>query len=188
MSFIKKYLCCVYPEKNLQTNNNQIKSIVQKLEEELVQCTTNDITEFTLGGLKTIGKVVEVYDGDTCKIVLIHENKLMKFTCRLNFIDCPEIKPLKTKINREIEIKEAMKARNRLIQLSTNCKCELNNELSKKEIVSLLKNNTKIIPIQCYEFDKYGRLLVVIFYEDSIINNILINEGFAKSYSGGTKK
>jgi endonuclease YncB( thermonuclease family) len=112
----------------------------------------------------------------------------MKFTCRLNFIDCPEIKPLKTKINREIEIKEAMKARNRLIQLSTNCKCELNNELSKKEIVSLLKNNTKIIPIQCYEFDKYGRLLVVIFYEDSIINNILINEGFAKSYSGGTKK
>lgn len=183
MSLIKYFLCCFVPKKN-----NQIKNTIQYLKEELIKCTTDTVGEVMLDGLKTVGKVVEVYDGDTCKIVLINENKLMKFTCRLNFIDCPEMKPLKSKENREIEIKEAIKARNRLIQLSTNCDCELNNKLSKKEITTLLKNNTKIIPIECYKFDKYGRLLVVIFNEKNRINDTLIIEGFAKKYKGEKKE
>jgi endonuclease YncB( thermonuclease family) len=141
-----------------------------------------------LEGLTTIGKVVEVYDGDTCKIVLINDKKLLKYNCRLNNIDCPEIKPIKNTQNRELVIKEALKARNRLVQLSTNCDCELDNEFSKKEIIKLLKSNTKIIQIECNKFDKYGRLLVVISNGKNIINDTLINEGYAKKYNGGKKE
>jgi hypothetical protein len=97
------------------------------------------------------------------------------------------MKPPKNKVEREIEIKKAITARNRLIQLSTNCSCELDNNLTKKEVSTLLNKNTKIVSIQCYEFDKYGRLLVSIFDKEQHINNILIEEGFAKNYNGGTK-
>jgi len=185
MSFFKKCFC-----KTIQKTekNNEVDNLTDKFKQELIRCTTDTVTEFTLDGLKTIGKVVEVYDGDTCKIALINDNKIMKFACRLNFIDCPEMKPLKSKVDRQIEIKEALKARNRLIQLSTNCNCELNNDLTKKEVKLLLKNNTKIIQIQCFKFDKYGRLLIVIFNGENTINDMLKNEGYAKVYEGKTKE
>lgn len=152
-----------------------------------MNCNTQTINEFSLDGLKTIGKIVEVYDGDTCKIVLINENKLIKFNCRLIFIDCPELKPPKNKVNRHNEILQGLRARNRFIQLATNCACELNNNLSKKEITLLLKNNKKIISLECYKFDKYGRLLVRILDKGKNLNEILISEGFGKKYEGGKK-
>ena len=188
MSFIKKFFHNCISKKNSQIDNNKVSNITQNVEEELIHCTTETMREFTLDGLKTIGKIVEIYDGDTCKIILINENKLIKFTCRLKFINCPEMRPLKNKINREIEIKEAIKSRNRLLQLSTNCNCELINDLSKKEMILLLKKNTKIIQIHCYNFDKYGRLLVVLLNGEKNINDTLITEGFAKNYNNGTKE
>lgn len=185
MSLINNLLCCLNLKKN--KSNDEKKNQISTLEEELIKCKNDTIPEFSLDGLRTIGKIVQVYDGDTCKIVLINGDKLVKFTCRLNFIDCPEMRPLKSKANREIEIKHALRARNRLIQLSTNCNCNIENELSKKEIKLLLEKNTKTIDIQCYKFDKYGRLLIVIFNGKNTINDILLNEGHAKKYNG-TKK
>ena len=92
------------------------------LEQQLVNIKCDDIELFSLNGLKTIGKIVDIYDGDTCKIVIIHENILKKFTCRLLGIDTPEIKPSLQKTNREKEIIDAHRCRNRLLQLLTNCK------------------------------------------------------------------
>ena len=45
----------------------------------------------------------------------------------------------------------------------------------------------KIVTIECKDFDKYGRLLVEIFYEDININNWLIENNYAKKYYGGKK-
>jgi endonuclease YncB( thermonuclease family) len=45
----------------------------------------------------------------------------------------------------------------------------------------------KIVEITCQDFDKYGRLLVVVNYNNININDLMITEGFAKSYAGGTK-
>ena len=186
---IKKYICCL-PCKKLNIHptspNNHVLNTI--LEEKLSSSTTDTVPEFTLNELVTMGKIVEVYDGDTCKIILMNNNNLLKFTCRLNFIDCPEMKPLKTKINRELEIRDAILARNRLIQLGTNCECNLNNILPKAQIKELLKTNTKIVKIKCYKFDKYGRLLVEVFANgEKSINNILVEEKYAKPYDGGTK-
>ncbi len=159
-----------------------------KIIDDLKNIKSSDISQFSLNGMKTRGKVVEIYDGDTCKIVLLNNNVLQKFNCRMNGIDTPEIKPLLSNPNREIEIKNAYKARNRLIQLCTNANIDFKNFDTKK--VSL-DTNTKLVYIKCLEFDKYGRLLVNIYDNDNensiSYNEILINEGFAKKYDGGTK-
>ena len=46
----------------------------------------------------------------------------------------------------------------------------------------------KIVEIKCDEFDKYGRLLITIFYEKENINEWLVKNDYAFEYDGGTKK
>ena len=160
-----------------------------KLIIDLINIKCEEINEFSLNNIKTLGKVVDIYDGDTCKIVLIINNILYKFNCRLTGLDTPEIKPQLTKCNRETEILEAYKCRNKLIQLSTNCDIDLESNLKKKDCTKLFELNTKIITVICHEFDKYGRLLVSLYDNDNEIsyNDILINDGFAKKYDGKRK-
>jgi len=161
----------------------------------LITIKTDDVEEFSLTGLKTTGKIVECYDGDTCKIVLIINGTLAKFNCRLMSIDAPEMKPPLDKPDRLLEIASACKCRNRLLQLSTNCfdNCDLNCQYKKAEIKTFIQSNTKLIMVECLEFDKYGRLLVNLYElkngekEDSY-NQKLIAENLVKKYDGGTKQ
>ena len=54
----------------------------------------------------------------------------------------------------------------------------------------MLEKNNKLIHIKCYDFDKYGRLLVNLFTDETYeqnVNQILISENYAKSYDGGKK-
>ena len=64
------------------------------------------------------------------------------------------------------EIKEnAVKAKERLIELTAD-----------------------IVRLECMDFDKYGRLLVKLYKNNnSLINDIMINEGHGYVYHGGTK-
>jgi len=155
---------------------------------KLVNAKIEDVPEFSLNGVKTVGKVVDIYDGDTCKIILVYKNELMRFNCRLVGLDTPEIKPSKDKVNRDQEIKNAHRCRNKLMQLTTSCNCEIEQQYTKKEIKNLLDTNNKVITVLCHEFDKYGRLLVELYYDSTkTANTILVEENFAKSYDGGTK-
>lgn len=173
-----------YGELNKEVNVYKSNSA---LEAKLSKCTIKDVPEFSLNGIRTIGKVVDVYDGDTCKIILANGDVLLRFNCRLKFIDTPEMKPLKNKPNRDIEIQNAMKCRNKLIQLTTSCELTLDDKLTKVQVKQLLNSNNKVIQVQCHEFDKYGRLLVELYFNHKTVNNILIEECFAKAYDGGTK-
>ena len=158
---------------------------------ELKNIKNENVKEFTLNNINTKGKIVEVYDGDTCKIALIINNVIQKFNCRLIGLDTPEIKPLLSLANRDDEIKAAYKSRNRFIQLCTSCTCNLDETIKKKECQQLIDSNNKIVNIKCHEFDKYGRLLVSIYNDTNdskSVNAILIDEGFAKAYDGGTKE
>ena len=122
---------------------------------------------FSFEGRKCIGKVVDVYDGDTVKIVFPLSEKepdrLYKWNCRLINVDTPE---LRTKNLKEKEFGKLVR-----------------NKLREK----ILDN---LVYISCMDFDKYGRLLVEIF-EDSeykiSINNWLISNEYAKEYHGGKK-
>ena len=48
--------------------------------------------ELSITGLKTYGRVVDIYDGDTIKIILPAFGSYYKFTTRLNYIDTCEIR------------------------------------------------------------------------------------------------
>jgi len=124
----------------------------------------NSTKIFTFEGRKCQGKVVDVYDGDTVKIVFSltekEPDRLYKWNCRLINVDTPEIRTKNLK-----EKKFAKQVRDCLREKILN----------------------KIVTIECKDFDKYGRLLVEIFYEDININNWLIENNYAKKYYGGKK-
>jgi endonuclease YncB( thermonuclease family) len=155
-----------------------------------LECATMDTPEFTLCGQVLTGKIVEMYDADTCKIVLPVFNGLYKFVCRLNGIDTPEMKPRKDKVNREAEIALAKKARNEFLRLvCPDSKSCLNIEAKKEDIIKELTENKALVTVKCLEFDKYGRLLVEITPKDSIltVNDSLVIGNYARAYNGGTK-
>jgi endonuclease YncB( thermonuclease family) len=142
----------------------------------LKKIKNTDVEEFSLKNKTFLAKVVDIYDGDTCKIVFYLDDKIVKFTCRLNGIDTPELKPLKTKANRDEEIEKAKQCKNKLIELC----CGSNT----------MENNDKLVFIKCNEFDKYGRLLIDIYNSkecETSFNHILVKEGLAKCYDGGKK-
>jgi endonuclease YncB( thermonuclease family) len=149
----------------------------------------HDVPEFSLKGKKLVGKVVNVYDGDTCKIILDLDGSIVKMSCRLSGIDTPEIKPPLNKENRDLEVISAKKCRNRLIQLAIgNTNIEIG--LSKEHLKDILNTHDNLVMIECGEFDKYGRLLVKLYNinEDNVcFNTILIQEGLANAYDGRKK-
>lgn len=167
---------------------------------KLINCKDSEINLFSLNNKEFICKIVNIYDADTCKVVFELNGELVKYTVRLKGLDTPEIRPKLNVPNREYEILAAKQARNRLIQLSTSCNIEIESDLSKKKIQKLIDENKKIIKIKCHSFDKYGRLLGTLIdchYENKFgsnesnelnLNNILIDEGYAYSYDGGTKQ
>lgn len=131
----------------------------------------NDVPFFSLDNTFCECKVVDVYDGDTCKVVFPFSNKMYRWNVRLLGYDTPERRPPKSKENREEEIKAAYAARDFLI--------------------SKVMNPRQIVHIKCGKFDKYGRLLGTLFInkDDKIsVNDLMIQEGHGYAYDGGTKK
>jgi endonuclease YncB( thermonuclease family) len=128
--------------------------------------STKDIELFSLNKRIMLGKVVDVYDGDTCKIVLFLGNGLKKFTVRMMGYDCPEMKT-KNLIEKKF------------------------GQRSKKIFSEMIEN--RIVKIECLEFDKYGRLLGNIFLmkdtkEEFCINTFMVDNHLGFPYFGDTKK
>ena len=123
----------------------------------------NSVKEFGFDGETKEAKVVDVYDGDTCKVVFPVLRKLYKFNCRIQGVDTPEIR------TRDLAEKEFGK--------------KVRDELRKKIL-------NKVVAIHCGEFDKYGRLLIDIQCknENQNISKWLIDNDYAFAYDGGTKK
>ena len=134
----------------------------------------NSVALFSLAGETHVAKVVNIYDGDTCKIVIKMGGRLVKFTCRMNGYDCPEMKPSKDKKNRDKEIAAAKAAKGKLIEL--------------------VGGEEQLVFAKCGKFDKYGRLLVDMYVDNPIsgnvksVNQMMMDEGHGYSYDGGTKK
>lgn len=134
--------------------------------------TNNDMPFLTLNNEIKFGYVVDVYDGDTCKINMYFKDEIYRWNCRIMGIDTPE---LRTKNENEKE-----------------CGYFVRDKLREKIL-------NKIVIVKCLNFDKYGRLLVNIYeYDNNIdsINNInnlssindwLISNNYALPYDGGTK-
>ncbi len=145
--------------KNDNTNNN------------LKNCTYENTPEFTFEKRKEYVKILKVLDGDTVDIALYHKEmgKAFRHRVRLQGIDTPEKRPLKTDPNRELEIEASLK--------------------SKNALENRLKETDYVVMALFYKPDKYGRLLCTLYDKDECeINQWMIDKGFAKPYFGGTKE
>lgn len=120
-----------------------------------------DSDYFSLNGLKCKGYVFSVYDGDTITLIMKLNGICYKWNCRLLGIDTAE---LRTKNEEEKEFGYKVK------------------EILKEKILH------KIINVECFEFDKYGRILVKIYQENECINDWLVKNNYAKEYFGGHKE
>lgn len=162
--------------------------------ENLIEATNENTKQFSLEGYMNWCKVVSIYDADTCKIVFHLPNndiEIVKMPARLMGIDAPEMRPSKSSEYYEEEKKAAKIARNRFVQLATNCNIpDVKIQYKKKEIKQIISENTKLVYCRFDKFDKYGRVLVSLSddKDDETYNNILIAEGYGYEYFGGTKK
>lgn len=120
-----------------------------------------DTPFFSLEGMKCQAYVYSVYDGDTVTLIIEFQEKEYKWKCRLSGIDTAE---LRTKNIKEKEYAYKVK------------------EILSDKILN------KIVDIECLKFDKYGRTLVKIYYDNICINDWLIENGYAKKYDGGHKE
>ena len=122
---------------------------------------------FSYEGLKTCCYVTDIYDGDTCRVVFNHNGEINKWTIRMNGYDTPEIRPSRKLENREEIKKKAIESRDYL--------------------KSLIMNENQLVYLHCGDFDKYGRPLAIIYKDNININEMLVKDGYAKEYDGGTK-
>ena len=112
-------------------------------------------------------KVIKVYDGDTITVaarLLNGNNKIYKWTVRLDGIDTPEM-------NSKDENEK------RLAQIAKDA---LQNRL-------LLSENNKTVQLKQIKYDKYGRILAKVYFGNECINDWMLNEKYAVEYHGGTK-
>ena len=173
-------------KEELNTNVNLKKDELNDLSK--VNC---NIKKFTLDGTQMWGKVVHIYDGDTVHIVFIINNCYSKFVCRMAHIDTPEMTPknIKDENERNKEKEAAIKARNYLFEQVTDMK--ITSTVTKKDLDILCEKSQKLIWVKCFEFDKYGRLLVELYHDDKStisINMDMIDNKLALPYEGKTKE
>jgi len=124
--------------------------------------------DFSYHGKSFLAKVVDLYDGDTGRIVFRDNLRMVQYKFRLYGIDTPELKPPRSMKNRDKEIENAKKARDFLANLVLN----------------------QVVYVECLEFDKYGRILINIYHSRwnrRSINNLMIEKGLGEKYFGGTK-
>jgi micrococcal nuclease len=136
-----------------------------------LKCCTKKTPKFSLDGKYKICKVVDIYDGDTCRVVFNHNGSINKWNIRMNGYDTPEMKPSRSNPNRDEIKKKALE--------------------SKNYLKSLIANEDQLVYLQCGTFDKYGRLLGTIFLnkdDTKSVNKMMIENGYGYEYHGGTKK
>lgn len=172
-------------------SNSKIKKENENISYNFTQSIFLNTTEkkkFNLDGVSGNFYVESVYDGDTITILLpskIHIYNMISSTeidnnsdtnksniiyfnqikLRLFGIDTPEMKPSKDLPDREIHIEKAIEA--------------------KKFLSDLILN--KIIKVEFLSNDKYGRPLAKIYINNSCLNDLMVEKGYAKKYNGGTK-
>lgn len=135
---------------------------------KLLKITNDDIPIFTFKGHKCLAKIVDVYDGDTFTGVFKYKKDYIKYKFRTYGYDSPEMKPLKSKPNRDEEKRKAVEAR--------------------EAFKGITNWENSLVTLDMLEFDKYGRILVNVYKNGINVNEWMIKNGYGYPYYGGTKK
>ncbi len=116
-----------------------------------------DAERFSFDRRSVMAKCIKVYDGDSITVLFKHDGRIRKFSVRMLGYDTPEIR-------KPAERKDAIIARDHLSRMIKD----------------------KIIRLECGKYDKYGRILAVVFLGNLNINNEMLPFGHA--YHGGKKQ
>lgn len=152
---------------NCLINPMKRKAVEREKEQRIenLKKQTNDLPLYKIIG-KMECKIVDVYDGDTCTIVIFNKGDFEKHKLRMSGYDSPEMHPHKDVKYRKEKIWAAQQAKERLSELILN----------------------KICTFESQGYDKYGRLLGILHVGTANINEQMICEGHGYVYNGGTKK
>jgi len=159
--------------KQINTDINSIaleESINYKKTLESRLLAVKKAQDFSFNGQRFLARIVDYYDGDTIRCAFAINQDIVQYRSRMAGYDSPEMKPLKTNINRDVEKQAAIIARDALIS----------------------KINDKLVYIECGHFDKYGRLLVTVYARNGHkngenINTWMIKNNYGTPYTGGKK-
>ena len=127
-----------------------------------------DVDLFSLSGNINIGYVSSVYDGDTCKIVMMYGEYVHKWNCRVMGVDTPE---LRTKNDKEKDVDTLCE---------TNCAMRFWIRL-------LLSNVWNLINIVNFWFYIHPYNDNMKIDKKTSYNQWLIDNNYAAEYYGGTK-
>ena len=133
---------------------------------KLQKCTIDNTPDFCFKNQTKQCKVLDIYDGDTITIAIKLDKNIFKWKVRMYGYDSPEMRPLKKIKNREEIKKNALIAKQALIEKILN----------------------KLVEIEILGFDKYGRILGNIYYDNENINEYMLTNNYGYAYTGGTKK
>ncbi len=144
-----------------------------KIREFLRSDSWGDLPRYSMNGIRSLARVIALYDGDTWYIVVPspgHEldEAPRKYLFRLAGLDCPEMRPRLIIPDRDLHVKAA-KAVTRLLSV---------------------KYKDAIVWIEFKQEEKYGRLLGTIYPDqdrDESINDWMISHQLALPYAGKTK-
>ena len=149
----------------LEDNNNN----EYNFRNELLKCN-NDTEMFSLEGQYKLCKVVDIYDGDTIKVVFDLNGSFYRWNVRMLGYNSPE---MRVSVNNP--------ARDTIKQLAID---------SRDFLKSIIQNNDQLVYIKCSGFDKYGRLLGTIYVnqDDNVsVNQLMIDNHKGVPYDGGKK-
>lgn len=143
---------------------------VKKAKKDLKPILPANVEYFSFKGKTFYAKFCNVYDGDTFTAVFKYNSEIIKYRCRCFGYDSPEMRQPANATNRNKKKELARNARDRLVDL-------------------LGKHESQLIRIECLDFDKYGRILVIVhnMVDEDSINTTMVKEGYGKEYYGGTK-
>jgi len=164
-------------------------SLAVAAEESLRSATFNTHPEFTIESSERVPAIVlKIYDGDTAWLA-IEKPVRATFRVRLLGLDTHEMRQPAGPLHDERK-RLACFARNRLAQLCTNVEIDLQSEVKRKDWDVVVEPNTLVIYAVFGAPDKYGRSLATLYRGENdkeSINAIMIQEGHAVAYDGGTK-
>jgi endonuclease YncB( thermonuclease family) len=129
--------------------------------------------------ISTSAKVVSVYDGDTCDLVIIRNGSLQRFKCRLAEINTPEMDTGR----------KAEKARDFLAWLSIGDDPASfpgdSQPWSEVQLQNQLDANKKLVHAEFQGVGYYGRPLVILKKASGdkySFNDLLMQYGYAEPY------
>lgn len=166
------------------TNSNYTKDEAYKI---FASHTKSNTPNLDFEGTCCWARVVSVYDGDTITAIMeVMPGQFRRVKLRLASIDTSEIRG---------GTNLAIAARNRLIELISGVQLNKNDDLPRKVLDKIFDNNVCLTWMMCHGNDKYGRILVDVYERMPIdeiktmsFNQVLVKEGLAYEYNGGTKK